>query len=137
MGGLHLNRIRYLFDTHALIFWVNKESVSEEFIRFFDRQERQGTLYVSSISFWEIAFLVKKRRLEMADIHGWKNDLLSSTNIRMLDPTASDMIDSTLLPDHHNDPFDRLLIAQARSGDFRLVTKDRYIQAYDVHCFWM
>jgi PIN domain nuclease of toxin-antitoxin system len=132
-----LNRIRYLFDTHALIFWVNKESVSEEFIRFFDRQERQGTLYVSSISFWEIAFLVKKGRLEMADIHAWKNDLLSNTNIRMLDPNAAEMIDSTLLPDHHKDPFDRLLIAQARSGGFRLVTKDRHIQAYDVQCFWM
>lgn len=132
-----MNRNRYLFDTHALIFWVNQESVSEAFIRFFDEQEQQGRLHLSSISFWEIAFLVKKRRLEISDIHGWKNDLLSNTTIHMLDPTAAEMIDSTLLPDYHSDPFDRLLIAQARAGDFHLVTRDRHIQAYDVRCFWI
>ena len=55
-----MKRNAYLFDTHALIFWNNKESVSEEFIEFFDEQNQQGRLYISSISFWEVALLVKK-----------------------------------------------------------------------------
>ena len=93
-----MKRDRYLFDTHALIFWSNKSSVSDEFIKFFDAQDRRGVLFVSPISFWEIAFLVQKGRLAMADIHAWKNELLNHTNIHLLDPSAAEMIDSTRLP---------------------------------------
>jgi len=127
----------YLFDTHALIFWTNKTSVSEEFIRYFDKQAQQGSLYLSSITFWEIAFLVQKGRLAIPDIHAWKNELLNQTNIRLIDPSASEMIDSTLLPLHHKDPFDRLLIAQANHNNLILVTRDQKIQEYDVAQIWM
>ncbi len=105
----------YLFDTHALVFWNNKETVSEEFINFFDNQVQQGRLYVSSISFWEIALLLKRGKIAISDLHAWKNEILNITNIRLIEPSASEMIDSTLLPDHHKDPFDRLLIVQAQS----------------------
>jgi PIN domain nuclease of toxin-antitoxin system len=132
-----VKRKRYLFDTHALIFWHNKTSVSEEFIHFFDKQEQQGTLYVSSISFWETAFLVKKGRLALTDVHAWKNETLSNSNIHLIDPDASEMIDSTLLLDHHQDPFDRLLIAQSNRRDLILVTRDQYIQQYDVEHIWL
>lgn len=127
----------YLFDTHALIFWNNNESVSEEFIRFFDNQANKGNLYISSISFWEIALLVKKDRMAMSNVHGWKNEILSNTNILLIEPSASEMIHSTLLPDHHKDPFDRLLIAQANQNSLRIVTKDRKIDKYEVETFWM
>ena len=127
----------YLFDTHALVFWSNKESVSEEFITFFDNQVQKGHLCVSSISFWEIALLVKKGRMSMSDVHAWKNEILSNTNIRLIDPSASEMINSTLLPDYHKDPFDRLLIAQANLNSLLIVTKDRNIDKYEVETFWM
>ena len=119
----------YLFDTHALIFWNTKECVSEEFIKFFDTQEQRGKLLISSISFWEIALLVKKGKIEISNMHAWKKEILNYTNIRM--------IDSTLLPDHHKDPFDRLLIAQAKNRDVILVTKDVLIQQYPVTSFWI
>jgi len=50
----------YLLDTHALIFWFSKENVSQEYIDFLDEQNELENLYVSSISFWETALLVKK-----------------------------------------------------------------------------
>ena len=127
----------YLFDTHALVFWNNKETVSEEFINFFDNQVQQGRLYVSSISFWEIALLVKKGNIAISDLHAWKNEILNNTNIRLIEPSASEMIDSALLPDHHKDPFDRLLIVQANQNKFLIVTKDRDIHKYQVKTFWM
>ena len=127
----------YLFDTHALVFWNNKETVSEEFINFFDNQMQQGRLYVSSISFWEIALLVKKGKIAISDLHAWKNEILNNTNIRLIEPSASEMIDSTLLPDHHKDPFDRLLIVQANQNKFLIVTKDRDIHKYQVKTFWI
>ncbi|MDY6856432.1 MAG: type II toxin-antitoxin system VapC family toxin [Thermodesulfobacteriota bacterium] len=127
----------YLFDTHALIFWCNRESVSDNFIIFFDKQEQKGNIFMSSISFWEIALLVKRGKIEMRDVHAWKNEILNNTNIELINPTASEMIDSTLLPDHHKDPFDRLLIAQASCHQLLLVTKDIYIQKYPIQTFWM
>ncbi len=127
----------YLFDTHALIFWNTKKSVSNNYITFFDKQEQKGNIFVSSISFWEIALLVKKGKIEMRDIHAWKNEILTNTNIELIEPTASEMIDSTLLPDHHKDPFDRLLIAQASRHQLLLVTKDIYIQKYSIQTFWI
>lgn len=132
-----MKRKTYLLDTHALIFWHNKNSVSEDFIIFFDKQEQHRTLYVSSISFWEVAFLAKKGKLALPDVHAWKNELLNNSSIRLIDPSASEMIESTLLPDHHKDPFDRLLVAQARQRDLILVTQDQDIRKYSVSHFWM
>ena len=132
-----MKREAYLFDTHALLFWNNKAGVSDEFIRFFDRQDQLGTLHVSSVSFWEIGLLVRKARLEIADVHAWKNELLANTQVRLIDPSAAEMIDSTLLPDHHNDPFDRMLIAQAKYHNMSFVSKDLNVEKYGVPIFWI
>ena len=132
-----MKRNAYLFDTHALLFWNNREFVSEGFITYFDDQAQKGCVYVSSISFWEIALLVKKGRVSMSDVHAWKNEILSNTDIRLVEPSASEMIYSTLLPDYHKDPFDRLLIAQARQNNLVFVTKDKDIQQYEVEVFWI
>ena len=127
----------YLFDTHALIFWSNQTTVSTQFIQFFDEQNRQGTLYVSSISFWEIALLVQKGRLALPDVHAWQNELFRHTNLRLLDPSVAEMIDSTLLPVHHKDPFDRILIAQATHHALVFVTQDQLIQQYNIPQLWL
>jgi len=137
MGGIYLRKKYYLLDTHALIFWSVKEFVSEEFIRFFDEQMEQGYVLVSSISFWETAILVKKGRIQISNVHEWKSGLSENTRIRIIDPTASEMIDSVLLPDCHRDPFDRLLIAQANHHHAVLVTKDEKIKDYEVEIFWI
>ena len=131
-----MTRDYYLLDTHALIFWHNQVSLSKEFLDFLDKQEQIGTLHVSSISFWEIALLVKKQKLALPDVHAWKNELLNNTHITIIEPSVTEMINSTLLPDYHKDPFDRLLIAQATQHDLILVTQDQYIEKYEVKRLW-
>jgi PIN domain nuclease of toxin-antitoxin system len=126
----------YLLDTHTLIFWVQKEEISPDFIDFLDKQGKKGKIFVSSVSIWEIALLKKKGRLDIEDLHQWKNDLLAHSPAKMIEPSVSDMIDSTLLTDHHKDPFDRLLIAQAINNDALLVTKDKIISKYKVETVW-
>ena len=105
--------------------------VSEDFISFFDKQEQQGCLYISSISFWEVALLVKRGRIAISDVHFWKNEILENTNIHLTDPSASAMIDSVLLPDIHKDPFDRMLIAQSISQEMPIMTCDSKFKLYD------
>ena len=126
-----------MFDTHALIFWSSKKWVSPEFIDFFDNQTLKGNVLASSISFWEAALLAKKKKIQIRDVHLWKTGLMENTNIKIIDPSALDMNDSTLLPDHHKDPFDRLLIAQALRHKSLIVTKDQAISAYTVKSFWI
>jgi PIN domain nuclease of toxin-antitoxin system len=137
MGGLSLRQKKYLLDTHALIFWVEIEEISSEFIEFLDIQAKKGKILISSASIWEIALLKKKGRLDIEDVHRWKDDIISHSQAKILDPTTDDMIDSTLLPDHHKDPFDRLLIAQAVNNNVIIVTRDRNIPRYSVETFWM
>lgn len=127
----------YLLDTHALIFWSNRKHVSNEFIDFFDDRKDSGNLAVSSISFWEIALLVKKGRIALDDVTMWRIQLIDYTNITEISPTASEMIESVHLPDYHKDPFDRLLIVQAKKNNAVLVTKDEHISKYAVKTFWL
>lgn len=132
-----MNASGYLFDTHALIFWSNRSEVSAKFIQFFDEQNQQGTLYVSSISFWEIALLVQKGRLALSNVQHWQEELFRHTNLRLLAPSIKEMIDSTLLPTIHKDPFDRILIAQAVEHGLIFVTQDQVIQQYTVPQIWL
>jgi len=127
----------YLLDTHALIFWATSLELSDAFIDFLDEQQGLGTLYVSTISFWETALLAKKGRIAVTDVHAWKDDLLNNTNIHLIDPSATEMIESVSLPDHHKDPFDRVLIAQANRRKMTLVTRDTEIGKYEVSRLWM
>ena len=128
---------KYLMDTHALLFWVTRNNVSKEFVRFFDSQRGHGVVWISSISFWEIALLSKKGRIQIEDVHSWSNDLLINSDIQVMNPDASNMVDSVLLPDFHKDPFDRILIVQAIKNGAILVTKDEIIRNYPVETFWL
>jgi len=127
----------YLFDTHTLVFWAKKQCVSDTFIRFFDEQVDKGNVLASSISFWEIALLVKKNKIKISDVNQWKIELLKKSNIQLINPTASEMIDSTLLENVHKDPFDRLLIVQANNKNAIIVTKDKLIAEYEVNTYWV
>lgn len=130
-------RHQYLLDTHTLIFWEGQHTVSSKFILFLDELAEQGNLFVSSISFWETALLVQRNRVHISDTHTWKDGILANTGLRLLNPSATEMITSVLLPEHHKDPFDRILIAQAQANNLILLTRDGHIEKYDVEIFWM
>ncbi|MEM7537307.1 MAG: type II toxin-antitoxin system VapC family toxin [Chloroflexota bacterium] len=132
-----MNKDDFLLDTHALIFWSNKTTVSAEFIQFCNEKADNEALYVSSISFWETALLARKGRIDIADVHTWKNAIFMNTNLRQIHPTATDMINSALLPWHHKDPFDRLLIAQAQRHQLTIVTRDAIMKNYTVSQIWV
>lgn len=127
----------FLLDTHALIYWVSKDFVSAQFIEFLDKQSRYGNLFVSSISFWEMALLCKKKRLFIEDLNSWVFDVIRFSNIHLIDPSYEQMIASVYLPDFHKDPFDRLLISQAINSRHTFVTKDKEICKYELKTFWM
>ena len=92
--------------------------------------DNQNQLYFSVASAWEIAIKVNAGRLvfPLEELHS----TLAAQRLILLDITLPHAMAAAALPPHHNDPFDRMLIAQARMEALLLVTADGMIPTYDV-----
>ena len=91
-----------------------------------------GLLYVSVISVWEIALLVRLGKLALRPtVNSWIRAALSQPGINLLPFTPEIAIDSVNLPEPmHKDPADRILVASARVEGLTLVTRDKQILAF-------
>jgi PIN domain nuclease of toxin-antitoxin system len=92
-----------------------------------------NSIWVSAASIWEIRIKTSVGRLEIsATPDGKISDDLERHGYRSLPVEVRHALAVRDLPLHHRDPFDRMLIAQARSEDLTLLTADPAIAAYDV-----
>lgn len=93
--------------------------------------------YLSVVSVWEIAVKHRLGRLPLADPPGiYIPRERERHGITPLILTETDVLELEKLPDHHQDPFDCMLICQAKANDLVLLTPDRWIQAYPVATAW-
>ncbi len=94
-------------------------------------------IYLSAASSWEIAikFALGKLRLPEAP-ERFVPEYMSATRIRQLQITHYHALAVGKLEAHHSDPFDRILIAQARSEGMILLTADSMFSKYDVETLW-
>lgn len=122
--------MKYLLDTHILLWYLtdNQEKLSAEYIEILLNE--QNELYFSSVSIWEIAI---KSGLNKADFR-FKSKLVCDELLRqgfnLLDLKVNHIYYLEQLPSIHQDPFDRLLIAQAYSERLTLLTLDQKILQY-------
>lgn len=90
-------------------------------------------IFFSAVSAWEIAIKWSKGRLDLplppADLI---RETIAAAGITQLMISIRDACAVGDLPFHHKDPFDRLLIAQARANGLRLMTADPILEKYDV-----
>jgi PIN domain nuclease of toxin-antitoxin system len=105
------------------------------------RQEIQdaSTIYVSSISAWEIGMLVQKGRLALSfSVDEWISLTSHLPKLKWIDVTPDIAVRSTMLPEQfHGDPADRIIVASAMSYDTILITADKKIQSYKhVRTIW-
>jgi PIN domain nuclease of toxin-antitoxin system len=117
-----------LLDTHAFLWWNAYNPALGSRAR--DAIGAPDNLvYVSAATAWEIAVKRAAGKLEApGDIAAWiRDDGFSDLAIEV-----EHVIASAELPRHHRDPFDRLLIAQARLEELTLVTSDVEIGKYEV-----
>ena len=119
--------MRYLLDTHVLL-WARAAPVllSEEARAVFE--SRDTTLYVSVATLWECAIKRSIGKLELPD----NFYEVIADDYEILGIEISHLVAYAELPMHHRDPFDRLLVAQARLGDLTLLSRDPNIAKYDV-----
>jgi PIN domain nuclease of toxin-antitoxin system len=125
---------RLILDTHVWI-WAAEgltPNLGAEAIRVIEDAARVSALAVSAISVWELAMLVKRRRLTLASaVSTWIEASLRPPGARIIPVGAAIALDSTQLPDfdHHRDPADRIIIATARRHG-TLVTCDESVLAW-------
>jgi PIN domain nuclease of toxin-antitoxin system len=124
---------RLLLDTNVVVWLLlgDRARVSETAVAALEAQEND--VVVSAASVWEIAI---KRSLGKLTIEDRWPDALARLGFEPLPITAVHARAVELLPWHHRDPFDRLLIAQATEERCVVVTADDRFAAYDAEVVW-
>ncbi|MBM4353700.1 MAG: type II toxin-antitoxin system VapC family toxin [Deltaproteobacteria bacterium] len=120
--------MKLLLDTHVLLWWLaDSRKLSKEVKRAI--ADPGNVVTVSAATIWEIAI---KRTLGKLTIPDNWYEVLAEEPFQRLPIHWHHAREAQELPDHHRDPFDRMLVAQARSEGLVLATHDERILAYDV-----
>lgn len=128
--------MKLLLDTHAFIWW-DDEPAKLSSSALVACRDASNTLHLSLGSVWELQIKTQLGKVRLPEPLG---ELLRKheerNGLHLESVTLPDILALSTLPPHHRDPFDRILIAQARRGGFRLVSCDPEIARYDVEVLW-
>lgn len=119
---------RFLLDTHVLLRWAESPQLVSHEARLTIASGR-NTLFFSHASFWELHIKMALGKLTLPDSMGV---LMQRARCKELPITVSHIEETARLPHIHGDPFDRMLIAQSRSDNLVLVTRDQIICKYEL-----
>ncbi len=117
-----------VLDTHVLIWLVEgNDRLGSTALKEIDSAMANKELAVASISFWEVAMLIEKKRLVCTmEPDVWRNDLLQN-GLREIPLTGSIAICAGQLQGFHGDPADRMIASTAMDNGAFLVTADKKI----------
>ena len=117
-----------LLDTHVAIWWFEESARLSHDVRV-TIEEGTFDVFVSAATAWEIVIKSAKGHLKTPDDF---EETAVDAGFRFLSMTVPHALAIRDLERNHNDPFDRMLVAQARVEGLTLVTNDPWIQRYDV-----
>jgi PIN domain nuclease of toxin-antitoxin system len=128
--------MKILLDTHTFLWWNTEDpqlSPSAKAIITDGRNE----IFISAASAWEMAIKTAKGRLILPESPAlYVSSRMALNRFKPLPVQISHALHVYDLPRHHDDPFDRLLIAQCQREALPLLSKDEEIQKYDLEVVW-
>lgn len=128
--------MKYLLDTHTFLWFINDDPSLSPSARS-QIEERENVVYLSVASIWEMAIKVSLHKLEMPSPFGEFIDTqLEENTIILLNINTAHTGIVTTLPFHHRDPFDRLMIAQAKVEDIIVIGNDAIFDQYGIKRLW-
>jgi PIN domain nuclease of toxin-antitoxin system len=128
--------VRALLDTHAFLWWISDDHRLSDKAREIMADGR-NELFFSAASGWEISIKAGLGRLEIPEnLERFISDQLSRNAIQSLPIYLSHVLHTRTLPEHHRDPFDRILISQAILEEIPLLSADHRISHYPVEVVW-
>lgn len=123
--------MRLLLDTHAFLWWRTDSRRLRRPAR--ERIATAEIVLVSAATAWEVAI---KRALGRLALEEPLASMVEASEFTALNITFDHAERAGVLPAHHTDPFDRMLIAQALVEGATIVTHDRQLAPYDVPIIW-
>jgi PIN domain nuclease of toxin-antitoxin system len=124
-----------LIDTHAVIWFITEDSKlplkTKKII-----ENTENNCFVSIASYWEIAIKHSLGRLNLDSELENIFRIIEKTGFEILPITTNQILINAGLPHHHQDPFDRIIIAQAIQDDLKIVTTDGQFKNYQVSLIW-
>ena len=121
-----------LLDTHVFLWWCDQNpKLKDEASKAIANPD--NTIYISVASAWEIAI---KEALGRLKTPGQVEDAVEKNGFSPLGISFAHARTAGALPLHHRDPFDRMLVAQARTDRLVIVTHDSLLQPYQVDILW-
>jgi PIN domain nuclease of toxin-antitoxin system len=121
-----------LLDSHALLWWQADDPRLGVHVR--EMMKRPDVpLFFSAASIWELAIKQAQQKLDLPET---LLDILAEEDFMELSISSTHALIAGALPPHHRDPFDRMIVAQAKSEGLTIVTRDERIAAYDVPVLW-
>lgn len=125
-----------LLDTHAFLWWVIDDSQLSITAKAMIA-EPTNTIYLSVVSAWEIIIKERTGKLSLPESpETYIPSRLIANRFVTLPVEMPHVLQIAALPDHHRDPFDRLLIAQSQVENLPLLTVDHLISQYSVNVIW-
>ena len=126
----------HLLDTHAFLRMTSApDRLGPKARAVIDDPASRLLLSVASV--WEMAIKRSLGKLELpAPLPSFLKRQLHATRTELLDVQAEHALEVDELPWHHRDPFDRLLVAQARFEGLTLLSRDAAFDGYDVPRSW-
>jgi PIN domain nuclease of toxin-antitoxin system len=126
--------MKILLDTHTLLWALTDESKLSERAR---KLLPQSDTWLSVASLWEILIKAQIGKIVLPRPTGaFLMSQLKLNGVQLLRVTADHVLRIESLPDHHRDPFDRMLIAQSIEERIPLVSADRIFSSYPVEVIW-
>ncbi|GAB4456624.1 MAG: type II toxin-antitoxin system VapC family toxin [Anaerolineales bacterium] len=125
-----------LLDTHAFLWFVNDDPRLSDPARLLIEAE-ESLAFLSMASLWEMAIKISLGKLRLKQPYEtFISQQLALNGIGILNISLNHLAAIATLPFHHRDPFDRLLVVQAKSENMVLVSADPAFDAYGIERVW-
>lgn len=127
--------MRALLDTHTFLWWVTNNSQLSETVKSI-LGDRHNQIFFSAASGWEIAIKAQLGKLEIPNLpEDFIIHQLEINYFQILPIELKHALHIYHLPNHHKDPFDRILIAQSQVENLPLLTLSQ-IHKYGINVVW-
>ena len=124
-----------LLDTHTTIWFVTDNmKLPKSAKQLIENSENH--CFISIATLWEMGIKYSLKKLMLKAELNKIFELFFDSVLILLPITPDHILTNTSLPFHHRDPFDRLIIAQAKREGYSIISKNREFENYDINLIW-
>jgi len=128
--------LKLLLDTHVFLWWVSDAPELSDAARA-AISDRNNTCYLSLASCWELSIKSSVGKLKLKKpVERFVSEQMQQNGFLLLNIELRHVAKVENLALHHRDPFDRLLVTQAKTERMTLVTADAVLSDYGIRCIW-